>query len=228
MSGEPLRPLFALRRVAGSTDRNPLFKTFRRLLHGFLLRGVKAISRSQLNDGYGADCGRSRGGRRRGAIRPIEASNAAIPNGRFTSTPAVRFAEIAIIRHRRGKTTRPLCLPSTLALGTLRCATTPRPNARESAASAASSRTKEMSKGAIRRSTLPRRRRRGPRRGRAPTACRLVDGQARVLFRLPLQPLLIESDRVKEAEDGLRPRRVETAAAARGRCRRRDRTVWRG
>jgi hypothetical protein len=33
-------------------------------------------------------------------------------------------------------------------------------------------------------------------------ACGLVDGQARVLFRLPLQPLLVESGRVKEAEDG--------------------------
>src|SRR5271166_99086 len=36
------------------------------------LRAVKPISRSQLNDGYGADCGRSRGSPYRGAIRPDE------------------------------------------------------------------------------------------------------------------------------------------------------------
>jgi len=39
---------------------------------------AKASSRSQSNDGYRADCGRSRGGLCRGAIRPIEASKAAI------------------------------------------------------------------------------------------------------------------------------------------------------
>jgi len=51
---------------------------------------VKAISRSQWNDGYGPDCGRSRGGTCRGAIRPIEASKAAVSYVRNTSTPAVR------------------------------------------------------------------------------------------------------------------------------------------
>ena len=49
-----------------------------------LLMAVKAISRSQLNDGYGADCGRSRGGRRRGAIRPTATSTAVVCNGRLT------------------------------------------------------------------------------------------------------------------------------------------------
>jgi hypothetical protein len=44
--------------------------------------------------------------------------------------------------------------------------------------------TKEMPRRAVRRSTLPRRRRRGPRRGRAPTACGRVDGW-RGSFRLP-------------------------------------------
>ena len=37
---------------------------------------VRAISRSQRNDRYGADCGRSRGGLGRGAVRPIDASKA--------------------------------------------------------------------------------------------------------------------------------------------------------
>jgi hypothetical protein len=39
---------------------------------------VKALSRSQWDDGYGADCGRSRGGSCRSAIRPIEASKDAV------------------------------------------------------------------------------------------------------------------------------------------------------
>ena len=57
-----------------------------------LLRAVKPISRSQWSDGYGADSGPSRGEPCRRALRPIEASKAAICNGRFTSTPAVRSA----------------------------------------------------------------------------------------------------------------------------------------
>jgi hypothetical protein len=41
---------------------NPPFAMYRRHLDQCPLWAVKAISRSQLNDGYGADCGRSRGG----------------------------------------------------------------------------------------------------------------------------------------------------------------------
>jgi hypothetical protein len=36
-----------------------------------VLRALKATSRAQCNDGYGADCCRSRRGPRRGAIRPL-------------------------------------------------------------------------------------------------------------------------------------------------------------
>ena len=39
---------------------------------------VKPGSRSQLNVGFGADCGRSRGGPRRGAIRPTETSTESV------------------------------------------------------------------------------------------------------------------------------------------------------
>jgi hypothetical protein len=53
-----------------------------------LLRAVKPTSHSQWNGSYGADSGPSRGDRCRRTIRPIEASKAAICNGRFTSTPA--------------------------------------------------------------------------------------------------------------------------------------------
>jgi hypothetical protein len=55
------------------------------------LRAVNAISRPQWNDGYGVDCGRSRGGPCRSAIRPIEASKAAIGYVRSTSKPAKLF-----------------------------------------------------------------------------------------------------------------------------------------
>src|SRR5580704_7594357 len=50
------------------------------------------------NDGFGADYGRSRGDPRRRAIRPIEASKAAIRNGCFTSTLDVAFANGVIRR----------------------------------------------------------------------------------------------------------------------------------
>jgi hypothetical protein len=39
----------------------------------------------------------------RSAIRPIEASEAAIRNGCFTSTPAVPFAQIAEVRRGHGE-----------------------------------------------------------------------------------------------------------------------------
>jgi hypothetical protein len=83
------------------------------------LRAVKAISQSQRNDGYGADSGRSRGGRCRGAIRPkakllveerwvavdpIEAFKATIRNGgAVTRTDlAVRNLEVPVFCSRRG------------------------------------------------------------------------------------------------------------------------------
>ena len=46
--------------------------------------------RSQSNAGYGAEPGPSRADLLGTAFRPIEASKAAIRNGRFTSTPAIR------------------------------------------------------------------------------------------------------------------------------------------
>ena len=54
-----------------------------------MVPAVKPTSRSQRNDAYGADSGPSRGDACRRAIRPIEASKAAICNG--------RFAQIAVI-----------------------------------------------------------------------------------------------------------------------------------
>jgi hypothetical protein len=48
--------------------------------------------------GYGADSGPSRGAPSRRALRPIEASKAAVCWVRFTSTPAVHFAQIAAVR----------------------------------------------------------------------------------------------------------------------------------
>jgi hypothetical protein len=50
------------------------------------LWAVKPILQSQGNDGFGADSGPPQGDRCGRAIRPIEASKAAIRNGRFTST----------------------------------------------------------------------------------------------------------------------------------------------
>ena len=47
------------------------------------------LSRSQRNDSFGRDSGRSRGDTRRLTFRPIEAFKATIRNGCFTSTPAV-------------------------------------------------------------------------------------------------------------------------------------------
>ena len=66
-------------------------------LNRCLLRAVKPISRSQWNAGYCADSGPSRGDRRWHDIRPIEASKVAICYGRFTSTPALRCAQIALL-----------------------------------------------------------------------------------------------------------------------------------
>jgi hypothetical protein len=51
---------------------------------GLPLRAEKATPRSQRNHRYGADSGPSRGGVGRRALRPIEASKAAIRDGCFT------------------------------------------------------------------------------------------------------------------------------------------------
>ena len=61
---------------------------------------VKPISRSQWNDGYGADSGPSRGDPCRRAYRPIEASKTVVCDVRNTSTPAVRFAPTVAIAVR--------------------------------------------------------------------------------------------------------------------------------
>ena len=74
------------------------------------LRAVKAISRSQLNDGYGPDSDPSRGDQCRRALRPIEASKAAIRDGCFTSTPAVCGATMRRCRRAAG------CRPRLLAI----------------------------------------------------------------------------------------------------------------
>jgi hypothetical protein len=55
---------------------------------------VKRISRSQRNDGFGADSGPSRGDPRIGAIRPTETYAAAICYVRFTSFPVRRATAI--------------------------------------------------------------------------------------------------------------------------------------
>ena len=60
---------------------------------------MKRTPRSQLYVGYGADSGPSRGEARRRTSRPSEAYKAAICNGRFTSTPAIPFTQMAVI-HR--------------------------------------------------------------------------------------------------------------------------------
>ena len=79
----------------------------------------EVISRLRSNDGYGADSGPSRGERRRRAIRPIEASKAAIGNGCFTSTPdivsgprhpplsALKTLCYSVQRKRQGKNREP-------------------------------------------------------------------------------------------------------------------------
>jgi hypothetical protein len=54
-----------------------------------VIGGVEAFNPRRMNCGYGADSGPSRGERRTRAIRPIEASKAAIRNGCFTSIPVV-------------------------------------------------------------------------------------------------------------------------------------------
>jgi hypothetical protein len=53
------------------------------------LRAEKPILRLPRNDGYSADCGRSQGGPRRGAIRPIEASKGAVGYVRCAQRPAI-------------------------------------------------------------------------------------------------------------------------------------------
>jgi hypothetical protein len=58
---------------------------------------VKPISRLQWNGGFGADFGPFRGDPCRPALRPIEASKAAVCYVRNTSTPAVSYAQIAVV-----------------------------------------------------------------------------------------------------------------------------------
>ncbi len=53
------------------------------------LRAVKPISRSQLKGGFGTDSGPSRGDPYRPAVRPTEASKAAVCYVRNTSRPDV-------------------------------------------------------------------------------------------------------------------------------------------
>jgi hypothetical protein len=66
-------------------------------------RAVKPISRSQGNDGYRADSGPSGGGPCKGAIRPKATSTVAICYVRFTSIPAGRNAQRAVIPRRLGE-----------------------------------------------------------------------------------------------------------------------------
>ncbi len=83
------------------------FPTVRRQTDHGPVRAVRATSRSQRNGGYGADCGRSRGGPRRGAIRPIEPSAVPLRDGRFTSIrdgrSKVSNAQRAVIHRRLGE-----------------------------------------------------------------------------------------------------------------------------
>jgi hypothetical protein len=68
-----------------ATGGSPPFAMFCRQFDQCLLRAVKPISRSQWNDGFGADSGPSQGDSRRRAIRPTEASKAAVCYVRNTS-----------------------------------------------------------------------------------------------------------------------------------------------
>jgi hypothetical protein len=62
-----------------------------------VLQGWWSLSRSQWNGSYGANSGLSRGDLCRRAVRPIQAFKAKVAFVRFTSTPAVRFAQIAVM-----------------------------------------------------------------------------------------------------------------------------------
>ncbi len=66
--------------------------------HNRQLRAVNAISRSQWNDGYGANPGPSRGDPCRRASRPIEASKAAVCYVRNTSIRDVRLLGTSVAR----------------------------------------------------------------------------------------------------------------------------------
>ena len=67
------------------------------------IRFREVTSRSQRDDGFRADSGPSRGDGGTRAIRPIQASKAAVCYVRNTSAPAVRCAQIAVIRRRLGE-----------------------------------------------------------------------------------------------------------------------------
>jgi hypothetical protein len=71
----------AVRRGADSVGRCTTLDRLRHPTNERLLRAVKRSSRSQCDGRYGSLSGRSSGGPYRGAIRPIEASKAAIRNG---------------------------------------------------------------------------------------------------------------------------------------------------
>jgi hypothetical protein len=61
------------------------------------LQAVKLTSHSRWSVRYGADWGRWRGGLCRGAVRPTATSKVWVCYVRFTSTPAVRFAQRAAV-----------------------------------------------------------------------------------------------------------------------------------
>jgi hypothetical protein len=72
-------------RVQSDLEGDRQVLAFARSAIELALRVVKLVSRLQWKDGFGAHSGPSRGDYSRRAFRPIEASKAAILNGRFTS-----------------------------------------------------------------------------------------------------------------------------------------------
>ena len=80
---------FSPSRVAAPDDRNPPFAMFRRRFDQRPLRAVRAVSRPQWYDGYGADSGPSRGDPGRPASRPSRRSAGAAMNARYGRTFAV-------------------------------------------------------------------------------------------------------------------------------------------
>jgi hypothetical protein len=67
-----------------------------KLVHANFRFGRRDLFRGRWNDGYRADSGPSRGDSCRRALRPTEASKAAICNGSFTSTPPGRNGQGAV------------------------------------------------------------------------------------------------------------------------------------
>ena len=93
---------------AGGNDPRRLLPLISKISGERRKRAAKPVSRSQWNVGYGADCGPSRGGSRRGAIRPIEPSKAAIRNGCFRSPARVRLTTSRCLEDRRERSAQPL------------------------------------------------------------------------------------------------------------------------